>query len=873
MDAQIILQRLVEMAGGPSETGYVLAIASDALREIPSELPTSKGKYAVVRPTSEIGLRHLLWKARGAPILALVDESLANRLPADLVRRSRGGSVHAVELGEVLSLALRVPVVAPDDVDLQRLAIDNVDRIRALIGERTLPTVVDCELLDELVLDAVLGPKFRRSVPAELLKQWLLDPPKWSATLEGLVGRQLKRMHGLEGRILAWALEARPAPSRLEAIVVNGILLALDEEELPQAAWGEHLWNAPATLGLTRETFRRATAGLARRALDALGSDATAFLEKAGTLAKRVLVPAVIARSEDLPLGLDNLCFAAAQRMVAGEAVGHDAIQRMQRHRFATARKPEIAVLEQMARLSRYLVTAAPASGAGVTERVRHYQREGAFADWAAARLHATLAKSSAFRKEAAKIVERYRERRNEENRGFAELLAADYVSAVHAEGCVSLHRVWTRGPVRAEDGHEARLFLVVLDGCSYPVFLRLVAELANEVQPLGLRLDAKTGEAQGTPALAVLPTITSHSRSAIFLGEIPKDPWIAETVWRDTKESVSDPARFKQNAALGSRTRRLFLKRDLGEHGDALLAALGDPALEIVAVVFNAVDDQIGSSNTGAALAVRAEDITAFIPSLREALRAGRRVVLTADHGHTPFVDTGKAYRVGDGASARYCALGPKDAVPTGFIEIPHEGLGGGPERKAFAWKMGMYQGQPQVGFHGGCSLEEMVVPLAEIVGGGVAADVPAWWYAGAQVAIESTLPVSPAPPAVAPPKAGKPSPTPLPTKAPVQGDFFDPQILADAELDRMGLPAAVRAKLDASEKAALVCVFSNQSAKTSDIAKKLNRPMNRVGGMMSRLESKLHDAKVPCLRHKDLPAGEVQYTYVPQGTERKDP
>lgn len=854
MDAQVILRRLVEMAGGPAERGFVLALAADGLRDLPPELATSSAKYAVVRPTSEIGLRHLLWKANGAPVLALLDEPLARRLPADLVRRARGRRVHAVEPAEVLSLALQVPVVGTEDDDVQRLAIDNVDRLQAALRERTLPTVVDRELLDELLLDVLLGKQVRKCSPGELLATWLREAPNWSPPVADLVRRQLPKMHGLEGRILAWGIREAKA---LEPLLVHGVLLALDEPEIPQTAWGA-LWQAPKSLGLTPETFRTAAAGLARQTIDCLGVDATTYLKKAESIATRGLTPAVLARSRDLPLGLDNLCHELVKEMAGGGTVSHAAIQDMQRHRFAAARASEIAVLEQMARLSRYLAAPAVGPTAGALERVRTYQRDSAFADWSAARLRTALAKSASYRKEANRVLDRYRTRRDDENRAFADLLRADYVKAVHADGCVPLHRIWRHAPVQTSGDKQARLFLVVLDGCSYPVFLRLIAELASELSPLGLRVDAQTQEAHGAAALSILPTITSHARSAIFLGEVPKDPWIAETTWRDTKESATDPARFKQNTSLGSRTRKLFLKGDLADHGEALFAALRDTAIDVVATVFNAVDDQIGSSNTGAVVTVRAEEISAFMPSLREALRAGRRVILTADHGHTPF--WGKDLRAGDGASARYRVLGPSESVPDGFVEIDDGGLGGGPGRKAFAWKMGVYQGQPQVGFHGGCSLEEMVVPLAEIVDGGVAADEPAWWYGGARSA------TTPEPPKVAVAAAAVP---PIVPKV-VQGDLFDPGPLLAATVERIGLPAALRAQLDQSELAALACVYGNQNARVSDIAQALKRPKARVPGLMARLVSKLHGGGFPCLRRQPLPDGEDQYVYVRQGTER---
>ena len=342
MNAQVILRRLVEMAGGPAERGYVLALTTDALRELPSEFATSSGKYAVVHPTSEIGLRHVLWKAAGAPVLAMLDEPLARRLPPDVVRRSRGSRVHAVEGAEVLSLALQVPVVGTEDDDVQRLAIENVDKLQAALRDRTLPTVVDRELLDELLLDVLLGKQVRKCSAGELLASWLRKPETWPPAVADLVCRQLPRMHGLEGKILAWATKE---PKGLEHLLVHGVLIALDETEIPQSAWGA-LWNAPRALGLTLETFRTAISGLARQTLDVLGADAMPLLKRAESIATRVLTPTVLARSRDLPLGLDNLCHELVKEMAAGGVVSHGTVQEMQRHRFAAARAGEIAVLE-----------------------------------------------------------------------------------------------------------------------------------------------------------------------------------------------------------------------------------------------------------------------------------------------------------------------------------------------------------------------------------------------------------------------------------------------------------------------------------------------------------------------------------------------
>ena len=344
--------------------------------------------------------------------------------------------------------------------------------------------------------------------------------------------------------------------------------------------------------------------------------------------------------------------------------------------------------------------------------------------------------------------------------------------------------------------------------GAAIRSFLELLHALSQDnTFPLGMKPDVD-GRLSVLPALSPLPTVTSHARGAIFLGELPNDPLVAETVFRDQDEAKTDKARFNQNAALGTRSRRLFLKADLADGGQGLLAALEDESLDVVATVFNAVDDQIGSSNTGATVRLTPEDITAFKPALRVALKAGRKVLVTADHGHSPYVD--KSLRAGNGKAPRYLPLGKHDAVPEGFIEIDLAGLGGPPERRAFAWRSGAYLGGPQVGFHGGCGLEEVVVPLAWIERDGLHADEPTWWYGRATLA-EPSVELRPvAPPIVTPLPSDE-----IPPKPTAQLSLFNPADkagslpLPPALLERLSIDrevdprAATRERLRALERA----------------------------------------------------------------------
>lgn len=852
--AQLLLRRLLDQAGGASETGYVLVIDGEGLENLPDQMPTPKGSYGVHRVASELGLRHLLWKAKGAPLIAVMPEDVARRIQnaPDLLRRARNQRVHALSVNDVLEVVLGVRVVGADAPYMQQLALENVDRLGFAMSHRTLPTVVDRRLLTELLVDVSVGEQVRTRSPAQLLAAWVQEPPRWSANISQLVRDAMPSLHGDEGRLLAWAL-AEPE-KRLRDLVVYGAVLTVEAAELPKPAWGS-LWKAATEppLEMDRRILRRTVARLAEETLTLLGDAAADLLAGADRVGRESLTPTQLQTSRVLSLAFSDRCHELAQQAAAGKAISAADITWLSSHRAARMHRGDLAVLESMARISRYLDQ--PFSPKlDLLEQVRDYQRGGAFVDLAMMQLRRALASSVHYHVEANKLLAACRERRDRENRHFAETISGGYEAALHREGLTPLHRIWKRivAPVWQSEP-DARLFLVVLDGCSYPVFLELLYALAQDSSfPLGIKPDA-SGLVAGLPALSPLPTITSHARGAIFLGELPNDPLVAETVFRDTDEAKTDKARFNQNAALGARSRKLFLKGDLTDGGQALLSALDDESLSVVGVVFNAVDDQIGSSNTGATVKIAPEDITAFKPALRVALKAKRRVLITADHGHSPFVD--KSLRSGNGKTPRYTALGKHDPVPEGFVEVDVAGLGGPPERRAFAWRSGAYLGGSQVGFHGGCGLEEVVVPLAWLERDGLHADEPEWWYgrgALAEVTVEAT-PVQP--PIVTP----LPSDEMAPAKPKAQLSLFNPADKADS----LPIPKELLEKLSPDEKSILVLLRETGSARASELAERLNKNPGRLNGLMRSLRRTLHAEGHVLFSDEVLPSGETMYRY----------
>jgi len=854
--AQLLLRRLLDQAGGASETGYLLVIDGEGLENLPDQMPTPKGSYGVHRIASELGLRHLIWKAKGAPLIAVMPEDVARRIQhaPDLLRRARNQRVHALSVSDVLEVVLGVRVVGADAEHLQKLALEHVEKLGLALSNRTLPTVVDRRLLTELLVDVSVGKEVRTRSPGQLLASWLREPPQWSENVSKLVRDAMPALHGDEGRLLSWAL-AKPE-ERLRALVVHGAVLTVEAAELPKPAWGP-LWKAATEppLEMDRRILRRTATRLAEEALAILGDAGGDFLAGADRVGRESLTPTQLQTSRVLPLAFSDRCHELAQKAASGRAISAADVAWLANHRAARMHRGDLAVLESMARISRYLDQ--PFSPRmDLLEQVRDYQRGGAFVDLAMMQLRRALASSVHFHAEASKLLSACRERRDRENRQFAETLAGGYEAALHREGMTPLHRLWKRtvAPVWQEEP-EARLFLIVLDGCSYPVFLELLHSLAQDSTfAIGVRPDL-SGLVAGMPALSPLPTITSHARGAIFLGELPNDPLVAETVFRDQDEAKTDKARFNQNASLGNRKRRLFLKGDLTDGGQALLSCLEDDSLPVVGVVFNAVDDQIGSSNTGATVKISPEDITAFKPSLRTALQAKRRVLITADHGHSPFVD--KSLRAGNGKTPRFMALGKHDPVPDGFIELDLAALGGPPERRAFAWRSGAYVGGSQVGFHGGCGLEEVVVPLAWLERDGLHADEPAWWY-GRGVLAESATEARPVqPPIVTPLPSDQ-----VPAKQRTQLSLFQPPA-GDASLP---LPNELLEKLGPDERNILVLLRDTGSARASELAERLKKNPGRLNGLMRALRRTLHDGGHVLFHDEVLPSGETMYRYQPK-------
>jgi len=155
-----------------------------------------------------------------------------------------------------------------------------------------------------------------------------------------------------------------------------------------------------------------------------------------------------------------------------------------------------------------------------------------------------------------------------------------------------------------------------------------------------------------------------------------------------------------------------LFHKADVGagpELEETVRHAITDRGQQVVGVVHNAVDAQLGGSDQ-LELVWSAESLRQVAALLRLARDAGRVMVVTGDHGHV--LDDGTTQLAAAGGD-RWRGAG---AVRDGEVDM----RGGrvraeaGGHAVVMAWSERIRYGAKRNGYHGGASPQEVVVPIA---------------------------------------------------------------------------------------------------------------------------------------------------------------
>ena len=267
-----------------------------------------------------------------------------------------------------------------------------------------------------------------------------------------------------------------------------------------------------------------------------------------------------------------------------------------------------------------------------------------------------------------------------------------------------ALHRVAPRLARHVEDG--AKILLIVIDGLGFAQWhpLRQVADLTVH---------------DATGSLAMIPTLTSVSRQAIFAGALPRE--FAQHI--------------RTTSAEERRWRQFWIQQGVANPDISYTKTRGDdpaqlpkPHGRVAAVVINAVDNILHGADVlddrQVAANVNLWARTGFLTQLVQAASgAGYQTWITSDHGNLPTTPSripregntlekaGIRVRIYPNPTLRQQAAEHAEIWdPPG---LPTEAASYYP---AFApGRSGYHTGATRVG-HGGISLDEVVVPVIQV-------------------------------------------------------------------------------------------------------------------------------------------------------------
>jgi hypothetical protein len=220
----------------------------------------------------------------------------------------------------------------------------------------------------------------------------------------------------------------------------------------------------------------------------------------------------------------------------------------------------------------------------------------------------------------------------------------------------------------------------------------------------------------------------------------------------------------FSSNASMKSLASTkfppvLFHKADLQQPGSGGLSAdvrtvISGQEHRVVAAVINAIDDQL-SSNAQLSVEWRVTAIRVLQQVLEAARESGRLVIMTSDHGHV--LDHDMVYRKSAFDAERFKPGNAK--VESGEVVVEGARVVQPDQRAVVAWSETLRYAMPKMGYHGGGSLQEVVIPVgvyrdssdtSELEGWReVPRQYPAWWRLeeGGEVGVaeEISSPIAP--------------------------------------------------------------------------------------------------------------------------------
>jgi hypothetical protein len=603
--------------------------------------------------------------------------------------------------------------------------------------------VLDAETVWGILLEQVLGLPVARPDLIALLK-WSMD--------EGNVSRFRKEPSEFRAAAIEWisqsagtatssvmscvALKERPnalpiglalavvfAEGRSKELATSAV--RIEERFVGAGTIDEQIaeaWHKAATelirLHLPNAKVRAEWLALADEILVAVEADKCAYLSRTSPLGfeqrlaryGKAVAAALDNRVTEVPEAVNRAYRAIASHEQVKWQRGSRRLQRVE----MSAR-----LLRWLAQLNRDGITDAPS----LAEACRWHAIDGGFVDWARCALQSPEPArdlSDAYGKLLAKVVE-VRER---QNKRFAELVRDWAKAGSTGDAVLPVEKVLNSmvAPLAA----HAPLLLLVIDGMSFAVFRELIADVTKQ-DWVEVRNEARSPI---WPAIATLPSLTEVSRTSLLCGRLRQGNQ------NDERASFESHADLMHHCRSGSPP-RLFHKSSLqgsdeGALADEVVNEIESTRRRIVGVVINAVDDHLLK---GDQLDIRwnSDEIKVLPQLLHEARAAGRLVIMLSDHGHILDRQTKQnKYEGGDRWRHAGTAAEGEIVIDGNRVVIP-------PEHKLIVpWTEKIRYGMKKNGYHGGATMQEMVIPMAVLsarddLPDGWAeplADTPDWWF-----------------------------------------------------------------------------------------------------------------------------------------------
>ncbi|UZE96941.1 BREX-2 system phosphatase PglZ [Alkalimarinus alittae] len=388
-------------------------------------------------------------------------------------------------------------------------------------------------------------------------------------------------------------------------------------------------------------------------------------------------------------------------------------------------------------RLVRWLSSAEDAL-IDAASSINHYMREGCYSDWGR-----SLLWSGDVHEKLNQVYQRISEeagkRREQQNKTFSSQLTPLSRGDTIDDRFIPVEQAIDRLVIPVAD--QSPVLLLVLDGMSEAVYRELTEDLLKH-HWLEIREKSRQDECC---LVSAFPTITKVSRCSLLSGRL------ASGVAVDEKLAFKEHPSLKKIASTKFPP-TLFHKQDLQQTRSVALnnevrAKLASTEHRVLAAVINAVDDHL-SSGSQVSVAWTLDAIPLLRQVLEAAREAGRVVIFTSDHGHVLDHDSvyqqaqtenGERYQLSTGQPSEYevAISGKRVVTETNSVVLP--------------WSERLrYTKSKNMGYHGGGSLQEVVIPLgvyvsatdSDVIEGWspVARNLPEWWYE--ELAVEENPP-----------------------------------------------------------------------------------------------------------------------------------